>query len=108
MMDRFVSRFAEKGKTGAQMLAIESDDEIEQLGMADVDCHSICSMHYEAGIDSEVDRKYMLLQLARARVAKRITGAREHALTEASAGAVLIETDGVPLSSSMCFLASLF
>ena len=43
-------------------------------------------------MDSEVDRKYMLLQLARARVAKRIAGVGKHALSEVSAGASLIET----------------
>ena len=44
-MDRFVSLFEMKGTSGAQMLAIESDDELKELGMADVDCYSIYNMH---------------------------------------------------------------
>ena len=44
-------------------------------------------------MDSEVDRKYMLLQLARARVAKRVASVGTHALSEVSAAASLIETD---------------
>ena len=33
-----MSAFQEKGTTGAQMLAVESDDELKKLGMTDVGC----------------------------------------------------------------------
>ena len=49
-LSSYALRFAERGVTGEQLLRIFSDEALMELG-----------------VDSEVDRKYMLLQLARVR-----------------------------------------